>query len=228
MVANMFMLQTSLRGEIMTEVQIDIKEVMRNTRRYWYVDGLPEIAGGIIIIAIALSYVLIYQIENQLMRNLLLGIGQPALILLSSFFAGKFITWCKQKITFPRTGLIKFRQGKTNKRIQRIFLVILIAAAVSAFVSFFASMISERFLPVLGSFFLGAYSWYLGYFSGVRRFYIVAVSIVIFGGIISWLNLGGGYPYIILLIGIGLIWIIAGGWTLVNYLRQTQPILEEI
>ncbi|MHB8135552.1 MAG: hypothetical protein ACYDH1_15175 [Anaerolineaceae bacterium] len=212
----------------MSEIQIDINEVMRNTRRYWYIDGIPEIAGGIIIIAIALSYMLIYQIENQMTKNLLLGFGQPALILLTSFFAGKLVTMCKQKITYPRTGLIKFRKGKTNKQIQRIFLVILIAAAVSAFVSFFASMISERFLPVLGSFFLGAYSWYLGYFNGVRRFYIVAGSIVIFGGIISWLNLGGGYPYIILLIGIGLIWIVAGGWTLASYLRQTQPISEEI
>ena len=198
----------------MSEILINIEDVMRNTRRYWFIDGLSEITGGVLIIMIALSYPLIYLLEDGTLRTLLLLIGQPALILLSAYFSRKFITKLKERFTYPRTGFVKFRAAKPNKRVQRILLVILVAGGVSIFVSFLASMIPDRFLPLISSFFIGAYSWVLGYFNGVRRFYIVAILIVILGGLISWINLGGGLPYIYLLTGIGLIWILAGGWTL--------------
>jgi hypothetical protein len=219
-------LQTGLLGAGMSEIQVNIEEVIRNTRRYWYVDGLAEIAGGVVIILIALTYALVYLIPDSTARNLLLGIGQPALILLCAFYSGKLVSRLKQKITFPRTGLIKFRRGKANKRVRRIFLVLIIAAVVSALVSFFASMIPARYLPFLSSIFID--SLYLGYFNGVRRFYIVGVLIVLYGALISWLNLSGLTPYLYLLIGIGVIWVISGVWTLYRYLSQTQPMQEEI
>jgi hypothetical protein len=105
-------------------------------------------------------------------------------------------------------------------------LVVLIAGGVSIFISFMASMIPDRYLPVISSIFIGAYSWILGYFNGVRRFYIIAILIVIFGGLISWINLGGGLPYIYLLTGIGVIWVLSGGWTLIRYMSQTKPVQE--
>lgn len=208
----------------MEEQLIDINEIMRNTRRYWFVDGLAEILGGFVIIAIALSYVLIYQLEGNTLQMVLLAIGQPVLILLSAFFARKLITWLKQKITYPRTGFIKFRNVKPRKHAQRILLTILIAGAVSLFISFVASVLPERFLPFISSFFIAVYSWFLGYFNGVKRFYAVAVLILLFGGFISWIHLSGGMPYIYLLIGIGFIWTCSGAWTLYHYLGQTKPL----
>ncbi len=87
-------------------------------------------------------------------------------------------------------------------------------------------MIPDRYLPVISSLFIGAYSWILGYLNGVRRFYIIAILIVIFGGLISWINFGGGLPYIYLLTGIGVIWVLSGGWTLIRYMSQTKPVQE--
>jgi len=211
----------------MSDMLINIEDVLRNTRRYWFIDGLSEITGGVIIIIIALSYRFVFLMQDSLTRTMLLLIGQPALILLSTYFARKFIMILKEKITYPRTGFLKFRAVKPNKRIQRILLVILIAGGVSIFISFMASMIPDRFLPVISSIFIAAYSWILGYFNGVRRFYLIAILIVIFGAFISWVNLNGSLPYIYLLSGIGAIWMIAGGWTLIRYMRQTKPVQEE-
>jgi hypothetical protein len=210
----------------MSENLINIEDVMRNTRRYWFIDGLSEITGGVLIIMIALSYQLIYLLEDSASRTMLLLIGQPALILLSAYFSRKFILKLKERFTYPRTGFVKFHAAKPNKRVQRILLVILIAGGVSIFISFMASMIPDRYLPVISSIFIGAYSWILGYFNGVKRFYIIAILIVIFGGLISWINLGGGLPYIYLLTGIGVIWVLSGGWTLVRYMSQTKPVQE--
>jgi len=210
----------------MSENLINIEDVMRNTRRYWFIDGLSEITGGVLIILIAFSYRLIYLLDDSASRTMLLLIGQPALILLSAYFSRKFIIKLKERFTYPRTGFVKFHAAKPNKRVKRILLVILIAGGVSIFISFMASMIPDRYLPVISSIFIGAYSWVLGYLNGVRRFYIIAILIVIFGGLISWINLGGGLPYIYLLTGIGVIWVLSGGWTLVRYMNQTKPVQE--
>ncbi len=210
----------------MSENLINIEDVMRNTRRYWFIDGLSEITGGVLIIMIALSYQLIYLLEDSASRAMLLLIGQPTLILLSAYFSRKFIIKLKERFTYPRTGFVKFHAAKPNKRVQRILVVILIAGGVSIFISFMASMIPDRYLPVISSLFIGAYSWILGYLNGVRRFYIIAILIVIFGGLISWINFGGGLPYIYLLTGIGVIWVLSGGWTLIRYMSQTKPVQE--
>ena len=210
----------------MSEMLINIEDVLRNTRRYWFIDGLSEITGGVLIIIIALSYRLIFLMDDGTTRTMLLLIGQPSLILLSAYLSRKFITKLKERFIYPRTGFVKFRAAKPNKRVQRILLVVLIAGGVSIFISFMTAMIPDRYLPVISSIFIGAYSWILGYINGVRRFYIIAILIVIFGGLISWINLTGGLPYIYLLTGIGVIWVLSGGWTLIRYMSQTKPVKE--
>ncbi len=135
----------------MSEMLINIEDVLRNTRRYWFIDGLSEITGGVLIIIIALSYRLIFLMDDGTTRTMLLLIGQPSLILLSAYFSRKFITKLKERFIYPRTGFVKFRAAKPNKRVQRILLVVLIAGGVSIFISFMTAMIPDRYLPVISS-----------------------------------------------------------------------------
>ena len=106
---------------------IDIENVIRNTRRYWFVDGIAEISGGALISFIALSYYLTSLISNVVIKSILLGLGQPVIILLGAFAIRKIITWLKDNITYPRTGYLSYHNPPENRRVKRIIKVVFVA-----------------------------------------------------------------------------------------------------
>ena len=206
----------------MTE-QIKIENIIRNTRKYWYIDGLSEIAGGLIIFFAGLTYWFVAQMENTAYKFVLLTLAQPVVIILGSWLARKILPRIKERITYPRTGYLIFRKPVKKRRFQRILYVGLIAAVIGALVTMISSALPERFLPFLSSIFLTMVSIYIGYHTAVRRFYWIGLVMLGFGAILSYLNLSGSLPYTILFSGIGIIWIISGVVTLILYLRKTRP-----
>lgn len=208
--------------------EIKIENIIRNTRKYWYVDGLSEIAGGLIIFFAGLSYWLVAQMENTAYKFVLLTLAQPVVIILGSWLAQKILPWIKERVTYPRTGYLEFRKPVKKRRFQRILYVGLIAAVVGALVTMISSALPERFLPFLSSVFLTMVSIYIGYHTNVRRFYWIGLVMLGFGAFLTYLNFSGSLPYTLLFSGIGIIWVISGIITLILYLRKTQPLAEEI
>ncbi len=209
----------------MNQPQIDIDQIMRNTRRYWYVDGINEIAGGGLIFFIALTYFLFSLIPNIGMRSILLGLVQPLVIIGGSIFTSKIVKIIKEKLTYPRTGYLLFRQQK-SRRVRRMVIVFLTAFMISILVSFFASAIPEQFTPLMTGIFMAGFTIYIAYWMGVNRFYWMSGFTLIIGVVITLLNLPGVLPFVTLFAGIGLIWMISGSWTLINYLKNTEPVEE--
>jgi MFS family permease len=212
---------------IMTQENININEIIRNTRRYWYVDGLAEIAGGLVIFFTGLSYWLVASMENNGVKSLLLIFAQPAVILLGSYIARKILPIIKAKLTYPRTGYLAFRKPQIKRRFQRFFFVGLMAAVIGALVAMFSSTLPERLLPFLSSIFLAIFSVYLGYQNGVPRFYWIGLILLLLGSAITFLNPQGPLPYVMLFSGMGIIWVLSGAITLTIYLHKTRPIMEE-
>jgi len=208
--------------------KIKIENIIRNTRKYWYVDGLSEIAGGLIIFFAGLTYWFVAQMDNTAYKFVLLTLAQPAVIILGSWLAQKILPLIKERVTYPRTGYLVFRKPVKKRRFHRILYVGLIAAVVGALVTMISSALPERFLPFLSSIFLAMVSIYIGYHTAVRRFYRIGLVMLGFGAFLSYLNFSGPLPYTLLFSGTGLIWIISGIITLILYLRKTQPLAEEL
>ena len=208
--------------------EIKIENVIRNTRKYWYVDGLSEIAGGLIIFFAGLTYWLVAQMENTAYKYVLLTLAQPAVIILGSWLAQKILPLIKERVTYPRTGYLVFRKPVKKHRFQRILYVGLIAAVVGALVTMLSSALPERFLPFLSSIFLAMVSIYIGYHTAVRRFYWIGLVLLGFGAFLTYLNFSGSLPYTLLFSGIGIIWVISGIITLILYLRKTHPLAEKL
>lgn len=207
--------------------QINIDEIMRNTRRYWFVDGLVEIMGGGILILVAIGYGFIDKIASETWRMLAMGLLVPAFIIAVSLFAKKGIARFKQRFTYPRTGYLTFkRQHSGGARARRIVLTILVAVTVSAVLAAFSSLIPERWIPAFFALFLSIYTWYLGYYNGVARFNIIAAVTLAAGLFIVWLNLSGMLQVISMLAATGLIWVISGVLAFFSYMKQTKPLAE--
>jgi hypothetical protein len=211
----------------MTEKNIDINEIIRNTRRYWYVDGLAEILGGLVIFFTGLSYWLVYSMEDSGLKYILLIIAQPVVIILGAYLVRIILPKIKEKLTYPRSGYLTFKKPDRNKRVRRALIAGLIAAIIAVLVGMVYNGLPQRLIPLFSSFFLTIFSIYIGYQVAVPRFYLIGLLILILGGIISWLNPNGALPYMLLFSGMGTLWIISGLITLFLYLRNTHPLMEE-
>lgn len=211
----------------MTVDKIDIKNVIRNTRKYWYVDGLSEIAGGLIIFFTGLTYWLVYSLENSGLKYLLLIFAQPAVIISGAYLVRLILPKIKEKLTYPRSGYLTFKKPHRNNRVRRALIAGLIAAIIGALVGMVYNELPQRFIPLFSSFFLTVFSIYIGYQVAVPRFYWTGLLILILGGVISWINPIGALPYMLLFSGMGVLWIISGWITLFLYLRNTHPLTED-
>ena len=207
----------------MNQEGININEIMRNTRKYWYVDGLSEMAGGVLIVLIGLTYYLSSLISNIVVRSWMLGLGQPILIIIGSVLIGRVVKKIKETLTYPRTGYLSFRQQK-SKKLNRILFIVILAIAVSVIVSFVTSNLSEQVIPLVVAIFMAILIISIGYHNNVYRFYIIAVLTVGLGLIISIWYPKGVLPYVFMFVGSGSLWLISGGWVLASYLRNTKPV----
>lgn len=211
----------------MSEELVNIDAIIRNTRKYWYVDGLSEISGGLIIFFTGLTYWLVYSMQDSSLKFLLLIFAQPVVIILGASLVRKILPKIKEKLTYPRSGYLTFKRPTRSKRVRRAIIIGLFAATISAVISMVSMGLPERFIPLFSSVFLTIFSIYIGYQVAVPRFYWTGLLILLLGGIISWINPSGPLPYMLLFSGMGVIWIMSGLITLIIYLRNTHPIPEE-
>lgn len=211
----------------MTE-QIKIENIIRNTRKYWYIDGLSEIAGGLILFAAGLTYWLVSTLESTNIKAMLLMLAQPAVIIIGSLIVQKYLPKIKERLTYPRTGYLTFRKPPRNRRVKRALIVGLIAGLVGALITMLSSKLPENFLPLLSSVFLLIFSIYIAYQTAVPRFYVIGILMVLLGAAISFMPFENVLPYTLFFCGIGIIWIISGVVTLVGYLHKTSPKLEDL
>ncbi|MDX9849912.1 MAG: hypothetical protein RBT01_05360 [Anaerolineaceae bacterium] len=211
----------------MTIEKTDIENIIRNTRKYWYVDGLSEIAGGLVIFLTGLTYWLIYGMADSSTKNFLLILAPPAVILLGASQVRKILPQLKEKLTYPRSGYLTFKKPNRTIRVKRAVFAGLLSAIISATAVMVLNGLPQRFIPLFSSFLLTLFSIYIGYQVAVPRFYLTGFLILMLGSIISWINPTGALPFMLLFSGMGIIWIISGLITLFLYLRNTQPMPEQ-
>ncbi len=204
-----------------------IDQIAQRTQRYWYVDGLAEMAGGTVILLLGLFFLAITFVPDTPVRNWLLMLGQPGLILLGLLGSRKAIAYFKERITYPRTGYVSYKRSRGGRRIQAIVVTAVFAAILAIVVSLAGSFVSENWLPIISATLVALFILYLAYQFGLRRFYAISVIAFLLGLATAWLALPDPYTTVFFFSALGLVWILSGAWTLALYLRETQPSVAE-
>jgi hypothetical protein len=190
--------------------------------RYWYVDGLVEITGGFVILMVGLIQAVATFISNSPVRSWL--VGQPLIIIGFAFLSRIIVRNLKERITYPRTGYVRYPTVISPLRRQRILLAFCLSFTISMIFGFTGHYIPFNYAPLAASVALALALTYLGTKMGIRRFYLISAATVFTGVIIFTLNLPDPWPYA-LIIGLeGIFWIISGVCVLIHYLRTTQPL----
>lgn len=205
----------------------NFSEVEQRVKRYWFSDGIGELAGGGLFLLLG-AYFGIPQFLGE--NNLLSVILQSSLVLVlvgGIFIVRWLVTALKIRLTYPRTGYVEYRVDKGNA-LRRRYLVMAVAMVVS-----FLMVLLARSVQVVDSTVLftgiviGAVFVVLrGKSYGVQRFYLLGAVSVVLGVALSFSGLPNGYNLAAFYGLMGLVVMASGGAVLFRYLKE-NPLPSE-
>lgn len=202
----------------------DIDKTVKRTRRYWFIDGLTEIAVGVIFLLVGLLFLVESFAPPDSPLAHISALGLPVIVILGWLVASRLVGAAKARLTYPRTGYVEYRRPPTRQRVNRF----VVGAAVGAGVGFVVATLaltapaSLAWIPALQGLLIGAFWAYFGWHFALTRFYLLAIVSVVLGPAASLAGLGdvrGNGVYFSLM---GTALIVSGAVTLLSYLRQTK------
>lgn len=180
----------------------------QRVRQYANVDGLLELALGIVLFLIALTSVVSERLPSIVPAIIYL----PLAIAIPLLFQGTLRL--KQRVTYPRTGYAVPRSPP--RHFTFIFFALLLL--LTAVQGFFLSSLDQGTLLLLGVLMAGLL-WWLG--AGLVRFYCLAVTSLVLSIALTWLPLGDSLGGTIFCVALGLLLLTSGAYTLHRYLKST-------
>ncbi len=201
-----------------------IDRAMRRTWRYWYEDGLAEMALGAMFAALGLVFLAETLLPPGPFQALLGMFGPLVAMLGVGWLSGRAVKAAKARITYPRTGYVAYRRQKRGLNLVKRFAL---GAAIGALVGALAALPAlHSWTPAVMGLIMGAIAIYGGYRLDLARFYALGAVSIAIGVATSLASLGeisGGGAYFI---GTGLALVLSGVLGLWTYLRVTQPPAE--
>ena len=193
----------------------NIDNVVRQTYRYFYEDGLVEMALGLLFIAVGLWLVIWSGLTSSTLSGLFLAIGLPLLIFGGALVFKRVIKKLKERITYPRTGYVSYRQNQPDRG--RWFVL-----GIAFLLAIAALLLPDSFnqMSVIVGTLMGVIFVYMGYRVEIWRFYLVGAIALILGIGLPQFGLEEVLALGLLFIGTGVVMLIAGTVTLVVYLRH--------
>lgn len=205
-----------------------IQDWTKRTQRYWYVDGLAEIAAGLIILMVGLCYLILTFLPPSSLKNLILGLGLPVFIIGLAVLVRRLVGLLKEKITFPRTGYVAYRRVEPRRKINSILVAILTASVLGLIVYLSRTWVKLQWLTSISGLFAALLILLIAYRIRLIRFFILAIYTFSVGLLASLVTVLSPFSNEFFLICLGLGWIVSGGVTLAKYLRSTTPANAEV
>ncbi|MFB0533351.1 MAG: hypothetical protein ACETWR_00040 [Anaerolineae bacterium] len=205
----------------------DIDKVIQRAHRYWYEDGLAEIATGWMFVLCGLFLLMMRLVRPGWPLACIVAVTFTSLVAFGGLAVSRAVKAVKNRITYPRTGYVSYRRPESNRR-RRIAaagvgialwvlgIVLSIAGAPAWLVS----------MPMVEGLIIGAGLVYLGHRLGIARFYALAFLSALIGVMVALNGFDDALGSAAYFGQMGLVQTASGLFTLRTYLSQTQPPVE--
>lgn len=117
----------------MTE-SVDLKSIERRPMQYWFIDGLPELAMGLLWIVWGGAWLLGLALPRGKVWSVYWTFV-PLLLTLSGVAATWVVKKLKARITFPRAGYVEWQAPTGGQRLAAMIVAAFTAAAAVALVT---------------------------------------------------------------------------------------------
>lgn len=200
----------------------EIEEQRKKTYRYFYDDGLVELAIGLLFVATGMMLFAWFLFEDSPMLTVVVVLGTIVLVTGGTFLIKRFVSEMKERVTYPRTGYVGYRQGEPAKG---RWLIPLAALAVVA-LSFLIPEALNNMALMVGAL-MATVMVLMGYRVGVWRFYLVGLIALISGLGLTLLEVAEIIAVSLTFSITGLTLIILGTVTLTYYLQKHPKPIEQ-
>ena len=203
-------------------------DVEGRVKRYWYSDGIAEIAVGGMLILLGLYFGAQGYFGEGSRVSTILQVGM-ILVMLAGFFATQWlVNTLKSRLTYPRTGYVEYRVKDEGAR-QRRYVVMLAALMIAI-----ASMVLINYIRDLDSMVLATgilvgviFVVLRGKSSGVARFYYLGGLSIVLGVGLSFDNLSQTYNLGLFYGLLGIVTVTSGVIVLRRYLSENPMPTED-
>lgn len=203
-------------------------EVEQRVKRYWFSDGIGELAGGGMFLLLA-AYFGIPQFLGE--NNLLSVVLQSSLVLvlIGGIFAVRWlVTALKTRLTYPRTGYVEYRVDRKNALRTRTLAMAFAMVMAFLMVQLAGSVqLVDSTVLVTGVVVGAVFMLLRGKSYGVQRFYFLGAVSAILGVVLSLGKLPNAYALAAFYGLMGLAVMVSGGLMLFRYLRENPLAAEE-
>jgi hypothetical protein len=195
------------------------QEPMRRTRRYWYEDGLVELAAGGLFLAIGIVLGAQGAVPEGSPAYAILGMAFPLVIVGGMLLGRRLIPAAKARLTYPRTGYVTYPLPSRRRRLFTTGLAVVVAAGLGA-AALTLPQAPGGLLVLLQGLLLGVLLTILG--QGLPRFFLLGGWSAILGVGLSRLTTFEETANGLLYGLTGLALVVSGGLVLAGYLRRNR------
>jgi hypothetical protein len=195
------------------------QEPMRRTRRYWYEDGLVELAAGGLFLAIGIVLGAQGAVPEGSPAYAILGMAFPLVIVGGMLLGRRLIPAAKARLTYPRTGYVTYPLPSRRRRLFTTGLAVVVAAGLGA-AALTLPQAPGGLLVLLQGLLLGVLLTILG--QGLPRFFLLGGWSAILGVGLSRLTTSEETANGLLYGLTGLALVVSGGLVLAGYLRRNR------
>lgn len=198
----------------MDDPQREIDRIQKRTRRYWFDDGLAEIASGSGFLLVALYLVLAHAFAGRT-PGAVLDTAFPLAVVVIVLAARRLIRATKDRLVHPRTGYVSFQERRSNRWANSALSAVIAVAVVFLIVRMPGL---RAWIPALFGLMLAAGFLAFGRKAGVLRFPLEGLSCAILGLVLSILHVDSAIS--LMLAWLGVVLIAGGAAALAAYLRN--------
>ena len=198
-----------------------IKQVEQRVKRYWYTDGIAELASGGMFILLGLYFGIQGYFGENSMVSVVLQVSLALLMIAGAFGVRWLVNVLKARLTYPRTGYVEYRVNERDAKVRRwvvagVAMIVAIASILLAdTIRSLDSMVLVSGLLV-GVIFIAL----RGKSSGLRRFYALGGLAIVLGVGLAFSNLIQAYSLALFYGLLGLAILVSGALVLRRYLDK--------
>lgn len=205
----------------------DMKQVEQRVKRYWYTDGIAEIASGGMFLLLGLYFGVLGYFEEGSLVSVILQVSMVLVMIGGAFGVRWLVNTLKSRLTYPRTGYVEYRVNEKDAKQRRWIVVavaIIVASASILLVDYIRGLDSMVLITgvLVGVIFIAL----RGKSSGLKRFYALGGLAILMGIFLAYSNLPQVYTLSLFYGLLGIAILISGGLVLRSYLQENPPSSE--
>ena len=206
----------------------EIRQVEQRVKRYWYSDGIAELASGGMFILLGIYFGTQGFLEEGSMVSIILQVSLMLMMVGGIFGVRWMVNTLKARLTYPRTGFVEYRVNEKDAKVRRYVVAcvaMIIAIASIVLIDYIRGLDSMTLVTglLVGLIFIVL----RGKSSGLKRFYVLGGLAIMLGVALSFSGLSQAYNLGLFYGLLGIAILISGGLVLRRYLNA-NPLPVEI